>query len=288
LLSLQSAVSFSPAIQGTWQRTSNYIGPTYGPYYYYEFPTTGALEVATKYTIRIGSGLTVAGGQAWGDSLESVFFTDSLRLLGLQTESYFGSNPSQVQPRRDFSLYAQFNAFVNPDSLTKATSFTPSIQGVWVADRYYRGTGILQFFHTGDVGLRAEQTYVMHIDGDVPLVGSSTASGELSAVFQTQPLQVIDSSPRQGEIDFCTGCGVYLLLNSEMDSTSLAAAFSFQTLQGDSVPGVLGWYRQDQVGFDPDSALTSGVVYVARLTTAASSLWGDHLKENYELYFRIH
>jgi len=288
MLSLETAVTFTPTIQGSWYSQSNYIiGPAYSSYYTYEFQVSSGLEVATEYTFYIGPGLTIAGGQAWGDSLVQVFTTDSLRLMGLQSQSYYGSGNKLVEPRRDFVMYAQFNAMVHPDSLTVATTFTPAIEGVWVADPYYQSGGQLRFFNTGDAGLRADQTYVMHINGDVPLVGSSTASGDLTATFRTQSLKVINSSPRPGEFDYCPGCAVRLQFNSEMDSLSLTAAFSLETLQGDPVTGTLSLNYSDQLYFSPDSGVVSEGVYIARVSTAAASLWGDHLKEPYELYFRV-
>jgi hypothetical protein len=283
LLSLPSSVHFVPALQGTWNFSTRSSSTAS---YYYDFVATSALDVATRYTLAIGSTLATAGGQLWGDSLNLVFFTDSLRLLGLQTSPYSGSSVMLFQPRRDFSFYARFNALVNPDSLNVATTFTPPIEGVWLREPS-ASAGMLKFFHTGSVGLRAEQTYVVHMDGDVALVGSSTASDDLSASFQTQPVQVIASSPGQGEGFGCASCGIDLRFNSEMDTTSVASAFSLQTLAGSPVTGTLQSGDLDRVYFHPDSMLTVGEVYVARLSTIATNLWGDRLKEPFALYFRV-
>jgi hypothetical protein len=283
LVSLDSSASFTPEIEGSWHQSSSSISPP--SYYYYYYVPTAPLEVATHYVWKISSDLMVAGGQAWGDSLETTFWTDSLRLTS------FGSSPNsssgdEVAPRRDFSLYFGFNTLIDADSLNAAVSFTPPLQGIWLKDRYYESGGFLKFFHTGDSGLQAELVYLVHIAGDVPLVGSKPLGEDLDLSFKVAPLQVVYSTPNQGGTLHCRTCDVRLLFNSEMDSVSLRSAFALESEQGDTVSGEMYWYNLEELSFRPDSSLDAGAVYVARLDTTVQNLYGDRLKEPYALYFR--
>lgn len=287
LASLESSVSFTPPITGQWGVSDRYYYPGYSPYYYYSFQPASALDVATKYVMTIGPGLAVSGGQAWNDSLSSTFFTDSLRVLRVLTRYSYGGDPNLLEPRRAFTLIVQFNALVDSDSLTKATSFTPPIAGVWLDYSYSLNETYLSFFHTGNEGLHAEQTYLWQIDGDVPLVGSFASSHDMNVPLRTAALRVLDTYPSQGDLSHCRGCPVGLLFNSEMDSTTLAAAVTLSTLAGTPVPGQPEFSTSDIMYFNPDSVLLLDTVYVARISTGAASQWGDHLKETFELYFRV-
>lgn len=283
--SLIASASFEPAIGGTWSASGSRIVPD--SYYYYLFSPVTPLEVATRYTLRIGPGLKLYNGQAWNDSLVSTFWTDSLRVQFYGPTPYTSSSGYEITPSRDFNLYIGFNALVNPDSLTAAVTFTPPLQGVWVEDVYYSREAALKFFYTGDAGLRAEQIYVVEIDGAVPLVGSSTLGHDVSLPFTTAAVKVIGSYPRQGDLNHCDGCGIAMRFNSEMDSISCASAFVLESLLGDTVTGTFNWQATDQLAFLSDSLLTAGGVYIARLDTTAQNRWGDHLREPYALYFRV-
>jgi len=285
LQSLIKATTFAPSLEGTW-----YLSTRYAPFpstsYSYQFTPTSPLEVARTYVWSIGPGLTIAGGQVWGDSLTTVFTTEPLRLLNVGPRAYSSSGDNLITPNRSFTLYVNFNALVDPDSLTTASVFTPALAGVWVADPYYTREAALKFFYTGDSGLRAEQTYEIKIDGSTPLVGSSSLGQDLTVSFTTDAVKVIESYPRQGEVSACAGCAVQVAFNSEMDSVSLASAFTFETFLGSSVAGTFFW-STTQFAFKPDSVLAPGAIYVARLDTTAHSLWGDHLKQPFALYFRV-
>jgi len=285
LVSLAASTSFIPAIDGTWRASGVRIGTD--SYFNYLFTPVTPLEVATKYTLRIGPGLAVSGGQNWGDSLVSVFLTDSLRVQFYGPTPYATSSHYEITPNRSFDLYITFNALVNADSLTAAVTFAPPLEGVWVEDGYYSREAALKFFYTGDVGLKAEQTYLIEIDGTAPLVGPSTLGHNVSLPFTTAAVKVIHTYPPQGDVNQCASCPIQFIFNSEMDSLSLASAFALESLLGDTVAGTFNWTYATQLLFTPDSALTPGAVYIARLDATTQNQWGDHLKEPYALYFRV-
>jgi hypothetical protein len=284
LFSLDTAVVFVPAAEGTWQQSSYSIIPN--SYYQYWLSTNSPLDVATQYTFKIKPGLTFAGGQIWEDSLETIFWTDSLRVTHYGPRPYSSSVEEDIEPRRDFSLYFVFNTFVDPDSLGAAVTFTPPLAGLWLEDRYYQNEGALKFFHTGDSGLKAEHVYQIHVAGDVPLAGAAPLGRDLLLEFTTAPIGILRTIPEQGGTLQCSGCSILLTFNTEMDSSSMLSAFALESASGDTVSGDIVWYNQDEMRFNSDSALISGGVYVARVDTTAQNLYGERLKKPYTLHFR--
>lgn len=310
---LVAAASFTPPLQGTWQGKGEFPKESFvvtaqpipgvipsspgvqppaaeglsmavgGASYF--FQPSEPMRLSTTYHVRIPSSVRTLSGDSLEAPLSFQFATEPLGF----TMPHFGEGIMGGVPLWSFSPMMNFNAEVDVDSLVKAVSFTPPIEGIWVdVGTAYRGV-YYEFLPTMGSPLQAQTEYMMIVRDDVALVDDLRLQRPDTVRFTTEPYGVIDAYPRNGSRVYNPFHTIGLSFNAEMDTLSLRTAFSMYDVATDTV--VTGFFRwaigTRRMAFDISGDLRTGAVYRYTLGRTAQTASGQALTHDFTAVFAV-
>ena len=248
-----------PSSQPDWQRPSR-LGRVF--------------RVGTTYNVRIDGAVRTALGVPLGRDIEINFTTEPLNVnVSIPADGLEGGVRLSA-----FIPTVTFNDSVNIDSLAKAVTFIPAIEGIWLAkDQDYA----LSFLPSSGP-LPPATTFRLIVSDQVPLSGVARLGKPDTTMFTTEPIGVTYINPCDG----CSGYGIISLeFNAPMNHQSVESAFSLTSADGGEIEGIFRWYSYDRpdrrVSFEPTPPLSSGEIYKATLSTDA------HSADGYPIYKEV-
>lgn len=281
---LTAGTSITPPVEGSWQELSSGL-------YTFILMNRGQFHPGTIYQVTIDASVKTAAGVPLGSAVSLSFQTEQSAALltatiELPDEGVFGGVPIW-----DFQPRIAFNEYVSLDSLTRAVSFNPTIEGIWVLDDYrvYAGNRARRFrFFPTTPPLSPETTYALIISDQIALDDSLYLPEPDTTFFTTEPYGVTSVYPVNGYTGMSPTAPVSLILNIEMDTASVEAAFTLMEIDGNAVYGVFDWETNHRrMEFWPDESLHSGNVYKITLSTDARTAFGENLSTAFESYFSV-
>lgn len=286
---LNAGTSIEPPINGRWHGPSDSVRARSSYSFYIEDTSTQggglrpprmqrALRVGTTYHVTIDGSVRTAFGVPLGRDIEFSFTTEPLEVFasipyaGLEGGVKMGA----------FIPVLNFNDSVNIDSVAKAVSFVPAIEGVWIARE---DENEVSFLPSGGL-LPPSTEYMMIVSDDVPLSGVAHLEQPDTTFFTTEPVGVTSSSP-------CNGCagGSYIRLefNAPMDTASVSSAFELTSASGDTVEVEFHWDTFNrpfrQLSVIPQRPMAGGVIYRYVVSRDARSAAGYPIYKAVEVYF---
>jgi len=279
---LARLAAITPSLAGDW---AEWIGSKSSRTAQYSFRPSEPMRAGTTYHLMIPASVRTEDGSTLGSDLSLTFTTESLRFsmsrLGegiLGGVSLWGFNPS-----------LWFNADVDADSLTKAISFTPGIEGLWVAAGNNPGSSYFSFLALSGVPLLPQTEYRMILSDAVALADSLRLPRPDTIRFTTEPYGVMDAYPRNGMRTYSPLSSITLIFNTPMDSVSVRTAFSLHVEGLDTL--ITGSFRWSmglrRMSFDVDGGLLSRAIYRYTLSRAAHTMSGEQLSQDFTAIFLV-
>jgi len=279
---LARQAAFTPSWAGDWEES---IGSKSSRTAQYSFRPSEAMHAGTTYRLLIPASVRTAGGSTIGSDLSLTFISEPLRY----SMNRLGEGLMGGVPLWGFNPALWFNADVNADSLTKAVSYTPLIEGIWVATSTNPGSSYFSFLAKSGVPLLPQTEYTMIVSDAVPLAGGLHLLRPDTTRFTTEPYGVTDAYPRNGMRAYWPLSSISLVFNTPMDSVSVRAAFRLQAEDIDTV--ITGTFRWSmglrQMSFDVDSVLPSRAIYRYTLSRDAQTMSGDQLSQDFTAVFLV-
>ena len=280
---LADGTTIHPPLLGAWREGSSKSGANYR----FEFSGPDRLRVGATYQVTIDASVKTAAGVPLGSDLSFGFQTEPLTVsVDLPLPGASGGIPI-----RDFRPRIGFNEYVHPDSVARAVSFDPSVEGIWLMDQYRDprndGARYFRFFPTVPP-LLSQTTYALVISDQVALDDGMSLPRPDTTLFTTEPYGVTAAYPANGYPSMSPGVPIRLTFNIEMDVASVEAAFELTEIGGNPVEGEFAWETNlRQMEFRPGEALNSGAAYKITLSTDARTAAGENLTTDFASYFTV-
>ena len=98
--------------------------------------------------------------------------------------------------------------------------------------------------------------------------------------FAMKPLEVIDWTPREQQVDLAGLSGITIRFSQEVNKTLAEEAFSLAE-SGKPVAGSFLWSSGDTFAFQPSIDWKEGRIYTIRVDTSAEDIFGNSLREDF-------
>jgi len=180
--SLASAVTFDPALAGTWQERE-FLDWTYT----YGFTPEEDVRTNAAYTMTVGSDLRLLNGGAWGRSYVNHFTTEGFGIESMRFPWGESSSPS-LPVSFDLSYLGtfDFNCAVDEHSFADGITLTPNNRFSAIIGQGQRSASILL-----DEALTPATDYVLEVKPPLADVYGSLIDTPLVVRFRTRGLALI-------------------------------------------------------------------------------------------------
>lgn len=281
LASLMKSSVFAPSVAGNW---SEYF-PPYADgsplVYRYTYSRSEYLDLSTEYTLTIPGSTKLYSGVTLGRQLVIHFTTAPLTAtIGAKTISSTSTIVNLLTP--DIRIY--FNAVVHIDSLRKAVSIDPPIDGIWVAssgDSVSPAFGLSMPYGSN---LRPSTNYAILVRDDIALSGSHRLGQSALRVFMTNGFAI--ENPRAGSSLIIAADGpANIRFNIPADTAATSAAVTIKLNNGVQIPFATAWEDEmRELEIMPIGGWEDGATYRVTVSTNARSEEGGRLAYQYEFY----
>jgi hypothetical protein len=138
--------------------------------------------------------------------------------------------------------------------------------------------------YTGGV-LHADTEYSVTIDATAEDLDGIKLGNPFSFSFETAPVTINSSSPRNGELFVTPSSPIYLYFNTYMQKSSVQNAFSINP----GISGTLDWYYDSKttMQFNHSQNFQYNTKYTVVIDTRAKDIFGSAMKESYTFSFVI-
>ena len=260
---VEEAISAEPSIDGifTWQDDSKLT-----------FIPDAPFLPATSLTITIDTGAQSTKGMSLLQPIQLTYST--IGYLDLVQELP-AVDASEVDPTS--AIVASFNQPVvplgaDPATLPAGFSLTPSADGSgeWINTSTY-------IFYA-EPALAGGENYRVSINPDLTSTGGSPLESSPAWSFNTAMPRLVSSQPADFAYNVHLDTNIQLNFSYSMDSASVEANFSLQTMDGDQVTGQSAWNEDfTTYTFTPTSLLQRDATYRVSLGAEAAALGGTPL-----------
>jgi hypothetical protein len=237
----------------------------------------------TTYQLLIDETLRDSSGHPVASAESLAFAVEAFRITDLEIS---GENGNEITPGGELFARVQFNARVDQTALNGAAAFDPEISGVWLNQGDNPGV-YFEFFPTGPLDLRPEQTYTLRVDGSAPLADGAALGADYVTQFTVQPVRLRSLNPTNGQRGVPLYAYIEVSFNTRMNQTATEAAFTLRILDGATVSGSFSWYEDGRTfNFMPSGSLQGQSAYEISISTAAQSQSGVALGSAVSSLFR--
>ena len=260
---VEEAISAEPSINGTftWQDDSKLT-----------FTPDAPFLPATSLTITIDTGAQSTKGMSLLQPIQLTYST--IGYLDLVQELP-AVDASEVDPTS--AIVAAFNQPVvplgaDPATLPAGFSLTPSADGSgeWINTSTY-------IFYA-EPALAGGENYRVSINPDLTSTGGSPLESSPAWSFNTAMPRLVSSQPADFAYNVRLDTNIQLNFSYSMDSASVEANFSLQTMDGDQVTGQSAWNEDfTTYTFTPTNLLQRDATYRVSLGAEAAALGGTPL-----------
>jgi hypothetical protein len=262
--SVFSAFQLSPLPEGEWC------------VYYYDssqvsFSLTNQLAAGTTYLLQIDTTARDRFGNRLRESLASSYTTEAFRV------SWTWPSAGGLVTYLNSYIAIYFSGGIDTGTVRAAFNLTPPTQGYF--EWYYRSS-YFRFIPATELLPRA--SYTATVSTAMRSSGGSALRSPYSFTFTTSPFMVIETGPRDGQINVYRDVHVYVLCNTYVDTSTIRQAFSISP----DVGGTFScYYPSDHFYFVPDSLLSANSTYTVTVSTALRTRGGSNLESPYTFSF---
>lgn len=274
--SIHSLITLAPAVDGLWHYVR--FGSTILDSSTIVFQTSSQFAVGTAYTISIGN----AAVDTYGDSLKGGF-TSSFTTIPFTVLSTSPGDGSTNWPVSQRTISVTLTDSLDVSTVKGAFRIAPSTAGAF---SYSSNLRSMTFHSLND--LLPETAYTVTIDSSIGSksgaripqpYGFSFMTGKSGA---TEGLQVVFSSPANGDSTFFPLGIIRIYFNTAIDPASVPNAFSITP----PVDGLISYPSSGQIVFSPVRSFSTSTLYTVALATSIASTNGEHLASRYTVSFR--
>jgi hypothetical protein len=281
LASLMESAAFTPSVAGNWAEH-------YPPYsdgspsiYRYSFSRLEYFSLSTEYTLTIPGSTRLYSGASLERDLVIHFTTAPLTAtIGVKALSSTSTIVNLLSP--DIRVY--FNAVVHIDSLRKAVSIDPPVEGIWVTSASDSVSPVFGFSMPFGSHLRPSTNYAVIVRDDIALSGSHHLGQSALKVFTTNGFAI--ESPRVGSSVLIGVDGpVDIDFNIPADTAETSAAITIKLSDGTYIPFASSWKDEmRELEITPIGGWVGGATYKVTVSTNARSVEGGRLAYQYEFF----
>lgn len=281
LTSLAESAVLTPSVAGNWYEH-------YPPYsdgtpsvYSYSFSRSENFKLSTEYTLTIPDSARLYSGASLGRHLVIHFTTEPLTAtIAAKTLTSTSTIVNLLSP--DIRVY--FNAVVHIDSLRKAVSIDPPVEGIWVASSGDSVSPVFGFSMPFGGHLRPSTNYAVLVSDDIALSGTHHLGVSALRVFKTNGFAI--ENPRAGSSMIIAADGpAEIDFNIPADTAATTAAITIKRSDGTYLSFVSSWDNElRDLEIMPIGGWESGVTCKISVSTNARSVEGGRLAYQYEFY----
>ncbi len=138
--------------------------------------------------------------------------------------------------------------------------------------------------YTGGI-FRAETEYSITIDSTAEDLDGIRLGNQFSFSFNTAPVSITSTSPRNGELFVSPTDVIYLYFNTYMQKSTVQSALNITP----AISGTLDWNYNSKTAlkFTPSSGFLYNTKYTVVVNTQAKDIYGTSIKEPYSFSFII-
>ncbi len=199
-------------------------------------------------------------------------------IYGIQTDPVHGD--IDIDPLYQRGIQLTFPRRMNPTSTEAATRITPPLNAVflWPAQNVMR-------IHTGGP-LLSDTEIQVEVTGTAKDLDGIPMGEDYSFAFRTAPFRVRSTSPANAQVFVAPGSRITVSFNSYVTLASARAAFSISPAVSGSIRyGGTTYEVPEQIVFRPTAAYQPDTKYTVTISTQATDLHGDRMKEPYSFSF---
>jgi hypothetical protein len=242
-----------------------------------DFAPHSALALNEKYSVKVDSTASDIHGAKLAEPYQASFTTEPLTV-----RSSPGNGETWVSPLTEIQL--SFNADMIMQSTNSAFRMVDSEGNQVTGNLVWSSQSQLEF--DPHVALAAEKKYTALLDTSARSVQGDRLSERYQFSFTTQPIMIVDTSPRDGETWVPLILQILVAFNTDMDMESVMSAFEMVDSQQKAVDGDFIMYQGTWIAFHPNSALTPGETYTVSIGGSAADLHGMPLGTSYSFWFK--
>jgi len=236
----------------------------------------------TTYTVTLSTAAHDTGGVHLAFPLRFRFSTvqSAVTQNAILTDPMHGD--IDVDLIRYGGIRVTFPRRMDPSSTEAALTMTPNRDRILI---WPAGNELI--IYTGGP-LLADTLYTIRIDGSARDLDGMPLGDAFEFSFRTRPVEVIGTSPNNGELYVPLNLPISMSFNTYMIRSTVQAAFSITpAVSGQIIVGSGSGYGEprNMISFVPSASLRSNTKYTVRLATAAQDLYGAHLKSPYTFAF---
>jgi hypothetical protein len=262
--SVFSAFQLSPLPEGEWRVYDSDSSRV-------SFSLTNRLAIGTTYFLQIDTTARDRFGNRLRESFASSYTTEAFRV------NWTNPSAGELVTNLTTSIEVYFSDGIDTGTVRAAFNLTPPTQGYF--EWYYRSS-YFRFVPTTELSPRA--SYNVVVSTAMRSSRGSALRSPYSFSFTTSPFMVIDTGPRDGQINVSRQERVYVFCNSYVDTSTIRQAFSISPDVGGTFYCYDRWY---DFGLIPDSLLNANTTYTVTISSALGSLGGSHLESPYTFSF---
>jgi hypothetical protein len=227
--------------------------------------------------VKVDSTASDIHGARLAEPYEFSFTTEPLTV-----QSSPGNGDTWVSPMTQIEL--TFNVEMVMESTNSAFRMVDSEGNQVTGNFTWSGQSYLEFDPL--IGLAAEEKYTVLLDTSARSVQGDRLSEPYQFSFTTQPIMIVDTSPRYGETWVPFILHIMVAFNTYMDMESVMSAFEMLDSQHKAIDGDFVVYEATWIAFHPNSPLAPSEAYTVTIDGSAADLHGRQLGTSYTFWFK--